>query len=577
MAHAHFLNSPKSFVVDALRGTVAATDDLEWHPEPGYLTRRQPLPTGQVALLSGGGSGHEPLHAGFVGRGMLTGACPGLVFSSPNALQVRAATKAVEAGGGVVHIVKNYTGDVLNFRIAGDMAEEDGIAVEHVLVDDDVASDRAGGPGRRGTAATIAVEKICGASAERGDDLGTVAELGRRTARNSRSMAVALRPCTVPGADAPSFDLPDGQIEIGIGIHGERGTERTDSMPAAKLVRRLADPVIAALDLKSGDPVIAIVNGLGGTPALELHLLFGELVDYLAEKDVVLRRSLVGSFVTALDMEGASITLVRCDDELLELWDAPTAAPGWPNAPTGEFAGIAAVSDTGFRSAVASREGAADVADTPDSLGRAAVGRWIGTFVERVLAEEPNLTDLDRRAGDGDFGTNMVAALDHVDVDKIRGTYSPATIFESLSDAYLSHAGGTSGALFGIWFRQFYRAATDSGGGLDLEAVTTAARQGLDTIRELGGAQRGDKTMIDAIEPAVVALESAVDTGGGLLDGLADAADAATRGAEATAGITASRGRASYVGEASRGIVDPGALVSSWFFVEAREAARTLG
>ncbi|SED28010.1 dihydroxyacetone kinase subunit DhaL [Rhodococcus koreensis] len=577
MAHAQFLNSPKTFVVDALRGAVATTDDLEWHPEPGYLTRREPLPSGQVALLSGGGSGHEPLHAGFVGRGMLTGACPGLIFSSPNALQVRAATRAVDAGGGVVHIVKNYTGDVLNFRIAGDLAAEDGITVEHVLVDDDVASERDDGPGRRGTAATIAVEKICGASAERGDDLAAVAEFGRRTARNSRSMAVALRACTVPGSDSPSFDLPEGQIELGIGIHGERGTERVDALPAAELVRRLTDPVLDSLGVQRGESVIAIVNGLGAAHPLELQLLFGELADHLAERGVAIRRSLVGSFVTALDMDGASVTLVRCDDELLDLWDAPTAAPGWPNAPAGEFRGIADRSAVQFRSDVASREDEPEVSGTADTLGRAAVGAWFGAFVEKVLAEEPNLTDLDRRAGDGDFGTNMVAALDHVDVAGIRDRYSPATVFESLSDAYLGHAGGTSGALFGVWFRQFYRAAVDAPQGLDTKAIAAAARAGLDTIQELGGAQPGDKTMIDAVDPAVTALESAVEQGKNPADALAEAADAAGHGAEATVGITARRGRASYIGEAARGVVDPGALVLSWFFAEGAQAARSAG
>ncbi len=572
MPQALFLNSAKTFVVDAIRGVVATTDDIAWHAEPGYLTRRAPLPSGQVALLSGGGSGHEPMHAGFIGRGMLTGVCPGLVFSSPNALQVRAATRAVDAGGGVLHIVKNYTGDVLNFAIARDLVAEDGIDVDHVLVDDDVASDREHGPGRRGTAATVVVEKVCGASAERGADLAAVAELGRRTVRNSRSMAVALRPCTLPGADAPSFDLPDGEIELGIGIHGERGIERIPLLAAHDLIPRLVDPILGSLDLTRGDPVIALVNGLGGTHPLELQLLFAELADYLADKGIEIRRTMVGSMVTALNMAGASITLVRCDDEMLELWDAPTDAPGWPNAPTGEFAGVAPKSDVQFRSAVAAGKDLAKETERTDALDRASVGRWIGTFVEKVLAEEPNLTDLDRRAGDGDFGNNMVAALDHVDIQNVREAYSPATVFESVSDCFLGHAGGTSGALFGIWFREFYRAAATD--GVNLAVISTAARLGLDVICNLGGAQPGDKTMIDAIDPAVTALEGAVAAGATLADGLTDAADAATQGAEGTASIIAKRGRASYVGEAARGVVDPGALVVSWFFGEAARAAR---
>lgn len=548
-----FSNSPRTFVADALRGFVAATDDVAWHADPGYLTRRYRISDGQVALLSGGGSGHEPLHAGFIGRGMLTGACPGLVFTSPNALQVHEASKAVDSGGGVVHIVKNYTGDVMNFKIARELLQEDGIVADVVLVDDDVASESEDGPGRRGTAATIVVEKVCGAAAERGDSLQAVVALGRRTAENARSMAVAMNPPTLPGADEPSFDLPSEEIELGIGIHGERGTDRVPRLPAREIVAKLTDPIVDSLGLNSGESVIAVVNGLGATHPLELHLLFGELSEYLHGKGIEISRSLVGSFVTALDMGGASITLVRADDEMLELWDAPTDAPGWPNAHSrgvksvgerGGFGPSFEPSDTGEVSAFAST--------------------WIGTWAQRVLDEEPALTELDRKAGDGDFGTNMVAALEQLDLDAVKDTYSAATVFEAVSEAYLGHAGGTSGALFGIWFRQFYRTMLESEPGT--AAIAAAARAGLDSITELGGARVGDKTMVDAIAPAVDALEK----DGGTLQ---QAADAAKTGAESTEDMTANRGRASYVGEAARGIVDPGALVMAWFFDAAASSA----
>ncbi|WP_415972482.1 dihydroxyacetone kinase subunit DhaL [Rhodococcus sp. 077-4] len=549
-----FSNSPRTFVADALRGFVASTDDIAWHSDPGFLTRRYRISDGQVALLSGGGSGHEPLHAGFIGRGMLTGACPGLVFTSPNALQVHEASKAVDSGGGVLHIVKNYTGDVMNFRIARELLQEDGIAADVVLVDDDVASESEDGPGRRGTAATIVVEKVCGAAAERGDSLQAVVALGRRTAENSRSMAVALHPPTLPGASEPSFDLPSGEMEFGIGIHGERGTDRVPGLPAQEIVAKLTDPIVDSLGLASGESVIAVVNGLGATHPLELHLLFGELSEYLHGKGIEISRSLVGSFVTALDMGGASITLVRADDELLELWDAPTDAPGWPNVqsrgakPVGQRGGFGPSfepSDTGEVSAF--------------------VSEWIGAWAKRVLDEEPALTELDRKAGDGDFGTNMMAALEQLDLDAVKQNYSAATVFEAVSEAYLGHAGGTSGALFGIWFRQFYRTMLDS--EPDLAAVGQAARAGLDSITELGGARVGDKTMVDAIAPAVEALEK----DGGTLQ---DAADAAKTGAESTEDMTANRGRASYVGEAARGVVDPGALVMAWFFEAAASSIR---
>ncbi|MER2206197.1 MAG: dihydroxyacetone kinase subunit DhaK, partial [Rhodococcus sp. (in: high G+C Gram-positive bacteria)] len=391
-----FMRSAKTFVPDALRGLIASTDDIAWNPDPGYLTRATPLPRGRVALVSGGGSGHEPMHAGFIGEGMLTAVCPGLVFSSPNALQIHEGSKAADAGGGVLHIVKNYTGDVMNFGIARELLREDKIDTDVVLVDDDVATERAdgSGPGRRGTAATIVVEKVCGASAARGDDLAEVTRIGQHVAHSARSMAVALRPCTLPGADEPSFDLPDGQMELGIGIHGERGTERVDALPAPELVQRLTDPIIKSLSLAEGDRVIAVVNGLGATHPLELQILFAELGEYLDEQGIHIERTLIGTFVTALNMAGASITLVRTDKEILELWDAPTKAPAWPNAMAREYTGV------GKRQSF----GPTFTPDTSRTAESSFVGSWIADWAEKVLEQEPALTDLDRRAGDGDFG-----------------------------------------------------------------------------------------------------------------------------------------------------------------------------
>ncbi|QQM19972.1 dihydroxyacetone kinase subunit DhaK [Rhodococcus sp. P-2] len=557
-----FMRSAKTFVPDALRGLIASTDDIAWNPDPGYLTRATPLPRGRVALVSGGGSGHEPMHAGFIGEGMLTAVCPGLVFSSPNALQIHEGSKAADAGGGVLHVVKNYTGDVMNFGIARELLREDKIDTDVVLVDDDVATERAdgSGPGRRGTAATIVVEKVCGASAARGDDLAEVTRIGQHVAHSARSMAVALRPCTLPGADEPSFDLPDGQMELGIGIHGERGTERVDALPAPELVQRLTDPIIKSLSLAEGDRVIAVVNGLGATHPLELQILFAELGEYLDEQGIHIERTLIGTFVTALNMAGASITLVRTDKEILELWDAPTKAPAWPNAMAREYTGV------GKRESF----GPTFTADTSRTAESSFVGSWIADWAEKVLEQEPALTDLDRRAGDGDFGTNMVAALDQLDISAIRDTYSTATIFDAVSQAYLGHAGGTSGALFGIWFRHFFRVAADSADSeLGLGAIAAAARAGLDNITSLGGARVGDKTMVDAIVPAVESLEQSVTAEADRDTALASAADAARAGAESTETMLANRGRASYVGEAARGVVDPGALLIAWFFASA--------
>jgi dihydroxyacetone kinase-like protein len=322
-----FVNDPREHVAEGLAGLERAWPDLvRWNREPSFIARaRSGEP--KVALVAGGGSGHEPLHTGFVGEGMLDAAVPGASFSSPTAGQLEAATRAADRGRGVVHIIKNYTGDVLNFGIAAELVADVGIEVETVLVDDDLATDGSG-PGRRGTAAVVAVEKLCGAAAERGWDLADVAALGRRVAAASRTMALALRPCTHPGEDRPSFDLAPGEIELGVGIHGERGIGRRPVASAGELAALLTDPVADALELGEGDRVILIVNGLGSTHPLELSVMFGEAANRLAALGVEVARSLVGSYVTALDMGGCSITAVRADDELLELWDAPVRTPG---------------------------------------------------------------------------------------------------------------------------------------------------------------------------------------------------------------------------------------------------------
>ena len=329
-ARRQFLNDPETLVAQALEGFERSNSDIvRWNREPSFVVRADDDQRPRVAIVSGGGSGHEPLHTGFVGRGMLDAAVPGGIFASPSMIQVKAATDAVDRGLGVVHVVKNYTGDVINFGLARDLAIDEGLAVETVIVDDDLATDGSDdGPGRRGTAAVIAVEKICGAAAEAGADLARVVALGQQVAAGSRSLAIALTACTHPGAPGPSFELAEGEIEFGVGIHGERGIDRRAFAPARELAEMLLWPVAAALALERGERVIAIVNGLGSTHPLELSLMFTEAADLLDGSGVEVARSLVGSYVTSLDMAGCSITLVRATQELIELWDAPVCTPG---------------------------------------------------------------------------------------------------------------------------------------------------------------------------------------------------------------------------------------------------------
>lgn len=327
------INDPKAVVDEALAGIAAAHPDLlEVSFDPIYLARAGGASQGKVAIVSGGGSGHEPLHGGFVGFGMLAAAVPGPVFTSPTPDPIIAATKAVDGGAGVLHIVKNYTGDVLNFETAAELAEADGVRVRTVIVDDDVAvKDSLYTAGRRGVAGTVLVEKIAGAAAERGDDLDAVAAIAERVNAHVRSMGVALTPCTVPHAGEPSFVLADDEIEIGIGIHGEPGRERITLEPADAIVDRLLGPILDDLPFGSGDDVLLFVNGMGGTPLVELYIAFGRAAEVLAEKGITVTRSLVGNYVTSLEMQGMSITVLKLDAEFTELWDAPvqTAALRW--------------------------------------------------------------------------------------------------------------------------------------------------------------------------------------------------------------------------------------------------------
>ncbi|MCM2418006.1 MULTISPECIES: dihydroxyacetone kinase subunit DhaK [unclassified Streptomyces] len=321
------INVAESVVADALRGMAAAHPELIVDVEHRLIVRRNAPVAGKVGLVSGGGSGHEPLHGGFVGRGMLDAACPGEVFTSPVPDQMVRAAAAVDSGAGVLFIVKNYTGDVLNFDMAAELAEDEGVQIAKVLVNDDVAVlDSLYTAGRRGTGATLFVEKLAGAAAEEGAPLERVEALARRVNESSRSFGVALSACTTPAKGSPTFDLPAGELELGVGIHGEPGRERRGMMTSGEIADVVVDAVVE--DLRPDAPVIALVNGMGGTPLLELYGFNAEVHRALAERKVPVARTLVGNYVTSLDMAGCSVTLCQVDEELLRLWDAPVSTPG---------------------------------------------------------------------------------------------------------------------------------------------------------------------------------------------------------------------------------------------------------
>ncbi len=347
------INNPNDVLRESLEGMAAAHRDLlKVHFEPHFIYRTDAPVQGKVAVISGGGSGHEPMHGGFVGIGMLDAACPGEVFTSPTPDQMLEAAKVVNGGAGVLNIVKNYSGDVMNFEMAVELAHSEGIQVLNILIDDDVAvKDSLYTQGRRGVGTTVLAEKICGAAAQQEYDLKQLAELCRKVNLNGRSMGMALTSCTVPAKGSPTFDLGDNEIEFGIGIHGEPGRQRMPLKSADEITEMLANSIIEDSSytrrvrewdaekgewveieltdppLQSGDSVLAFVNGMGGTPLSELYIVYRKLAEICEKNGLQIVRNLVGSYITSLEMQGCSITLLKLDDEIIKLWDAPVKTP----------------------------------------------------------------------------------------------------------------------------------------------------------------------------------------------------------------------------------------------------------
>ena len=327
------INEPEHVVYEELRGIAAAHSDLvEVCFDPNYIVRKGSPFKDKVGIVSGGGSGHEPMHGGFVGHGMLDAACPGAVFTSPTPDQMLEATKRVDGGSGVLHIVKNYTGDIMNFEMAADLARGEGMKVESVVINDDIAvQDSLYTAGRRGVGTTVLAEKICGAAAEARRPLQDVADICRKVNDHGRSMGMALTSCIVPHAGNPTFDLAGDEMEIGIGIHGEPGRTRMKLETADKIVEMLMTPIISDLPYKNGDEVLLFVNGMGGTPLIELYVVYNKAYDMAVKNGLKVTRNLIGSYITSLEMAGCSITLLKLDEELTGLWNAPvkTAALRW--------------------------------------------------------------------------------------------------------------------------------------------------------------------------------------------------------------------------------------------------------
>jgi len=548
------LNAADDVVEDYIRSLVGAGAGLNRVAGWPVIVRATRKAADRVALVSGGGSGHEPAHAGYVGEGMLDAAVLGPVFTSPSVDAVHAAIRAVATDAGVLLIIKNYTGDRLNFGLAAELARAEGIPVETVIVADDAALGDTSRAGRRGLTATVLVHKVAGAAAERGLPLAEVAALAERFLAGAATMGVALGPCTVPGADAPNFALGADEIEWGLGIHGEAGSERGQILPARELARRLVDTVVADLGtadlgrapgdadgVVSGTDVVVLVNSLGGTPDLDLRILHGDVLDLVREKGLRVRLTWAGPFLTSLEMPGASVTIARVDEELVDLLAAPARVLAFPAATV-------------------------ELGDTPEPVpapapfavepgahgGPASVLRAHAATaaVARALIDaESELTALDRQVGDGDLGTNLARGARSILAAEtaLRTQPSETAYFAALSDIVRREVGGTSGPLYSILLLALGEALPEDP---DATAWTGALRAAVARVREVGGAAPGDSTMIDALQPAADAAEQ----------GIGASAAAARAGAESTAALRPSLGRSSYLGDRAVGVPDPGAV-----------------
>jgi dihydroxyacetone kinase len=557
------INDLSAVVPDMLNGLAALNPNLSVLQGGTIVVRADAeavAARGEVALISGGGSGHEPAHGGYVGHGMLSAAVAGEVFTSPSTDAVLDAIRAVAGSAGVLLIVKNYTGDRFNFGLAAEIARAEGIPTDMVIVADDVALAASGDhAGRRGLAGTVLVHKIAGAAAAAGRPLSEVARIARDVAASLGTMGVALTPCTVPAAGKPGFALADDEIEWGLGIHGEAGVERGAMEPADAIVERLLAKIVGDLSLQTGARVALLVNNLGGTPSSELSIVAGSALRYLAAHGIRVERAWAGTFLSALEMAGVSLTLLRVDDERIGWLDAAAHTSAWP-ALSGRVAQLSARPSP---PSPVMPEHASDATLAPEARLR----RVIEAVCACLLEAEPVLTDMDQRVGDGDLGISLARGARGIlhELDVYPAETAPGAVLRSMSSTVRRVVGGTSGPLYAVMLLRA-AVALERAEGASARAWSAAFSEGVAGLMELGGAHPGDRTMVDALKPAADALQAALARSEHALDAaLKAAADAASEGAAQTAAMHPRRGRSSYVGDRALGYADPGAhAVALW-------------
>ncbi len=594
------MNTPETFVYDMCHGLAKAHPELEF-VEKFKIVKKKEINPDKVSLISGGGSGHEPAHAGFVGKGMLDCAVCGDVFASPSQIQVYNAIKECATDKGVLLIIKNYSGDCMNFNNAADLArEEDGIKVDAVYVNDDIAvKDSLYTVGRRGVAGTVFVHKIAGAAAEQGKSLEEVKAVANKVIANVRSFGFALSSCTPPAKGTPIFDIGDDEIEFGVGIHGEPGRKTEKLQTADDLAKRIVKDLIEDLGLKKGEDVALLVNGFGATPLSELYLFNNSVSNALEKENIGIYKTLVGNYMTSLDMAGASVTVLRLDDEFKALLSYPVSTPAltWGAAMSEQAAyaveamnaiakalGVTPAAETAHKEAkaaaktakAAKKEAVYEVKGKPEvteTINTAAFVAIVDKMADIIIENEVPFCDADKM-GDGDFGMSIAKGFRQLKKEwATRDKADIGTFLGSCSEIIMEYCGGASGPIWGSAFRYAGKAAAgkDVITLADLADIFQAANKG---VYETGkksfgrGAVVGDKTLVDALKPCADALEKAAKDGKKLREGLALGAEAAVKGAESTKTVVAKLGRAGTVGEKSIGYPDAGAYGLGVIFTE---------
>lgn len=586
------MNTPETFVYDMCHGLAKAHPELEF-VEKFKIVKKKEINPDKVSLISGGGSGHEPAHAGFVGKGMLDCAVCGDVFASPSQIQVYNAIKECATDKGVLLIIKNYSGDCMNFNNAAELAkEEDGIKVDAVYVNDDIAvKDSLYTVGRRGVAGTVFVHKIAGAAAEQGKSLEEVKAVANRTIENVRSFGFALSSCTPPAKGTPIFDIGEDEIEFGVGIHGEPGRKTEKLQTADQLAKRIVKDLLDDLGAKKGDEVALLINGFGATPLMELYLFNNSVSNELEKAGISIHKTLVGNYMTSIDMAGASVTILKVDSELKSLIDYPVSAPAlsWGGAMSeqaeaaveamkaiAKALGVTPAEHTDAKAADKAEKKAAKAAKkaavyevkgkpvVDETINTAAFVQIVEKMADVIIENEVPFCDADKM-GDGDFGMSIAKGFKQLKKEwATRDKADIGAFLKSCSEIIMEYCGGASGPIWGSAFRYAGKVADgkDKINLAELAEIFQAANTG---VYETGkksfgkGAVVGDKTLVDALKPCADALEQAAKDGKSLRDGIALGAKAAVAGAENTKSVVAKLGRAGTVGEKSIGYPDAGA------------------